>query len=49
MRLIVVSHNQDGPGGGSRPYPKEWKRRLQLPEGQCDPTMMSYFAISRKA
>jgi acetyltransferase len=29
----VVSCNQDGPSGGSRPYPKGWERRLQLPDG----------------
>ena len=33
MSLIVVSNNQDGPDGASRRYPKEWERRLQLPDG----------------
>jgi putative ABC transport system substrate-binding protein len=26
----MVTHNQDYPNSGSRPYPKEWERRLLL-------------------
>jgi len=29
----MVTHNQDYPNSGSRPYPKEWERRLLLPDG----------------
>src|SRR5262249_37178790 len=29
----MVTHNQDFPNSGSRPYPKEWERRLLLPDG----------------
>lgn len=29
----MVAHSQDHPDSGSRPYPKEWERRLLLPDG----------------
>jgi acetyltransferase len=29
----VVTRNQYRPDGGNRPYPKEWERRLLLPDG----------------
>ena len=29
----MVTHNQDHPDTGSRPYPKEWERRFLLSDG----------------
>src|SRR6516162_11966267 len=32
-KQAMVTHNQDYPNSGSRPYPKELERRLLLPDG----------------